>query len=368
MLNSEKIKSALLALGEAQLAAKECFGGAMAVMSDGETVINECFGDERFNERSIFRLASVTKLFTAAAVVKLHSENKIDIYSPVSRYLPDFKYIQLGNMTADGRVYSMGLPRREITLFDLLTHTAGLGAGELGSREYTVMRPEYKQSLEIACDYYAKNAHLAFEPGSRAAYSGFAGYDVLARVIEVVLNKSFNDYLTEEFFVPLGMGDTTFQPTEEQYSRIVPMHKRISGEDREIDFKGTLFRGLPRTYEAAGAALVSSMRDILTFCRMLLSGGGDILTKDAVDMMLSPKLDSGLPGLEKGENNCFGCFIAEEGHRLPKGTVLCHGAYGTHVLLKPEEKFAAVFLKNSMYDMTNPSASTIAFEKAVLQK
>ena len=367
MQNLEKIKADLLALGEEQLKSHECYGGAMAVISDGETVINQTFGDERFNEKSIFRLASVTKLFTAAAVVKLHTEGKLDIYSPVSAYLPEFKYIQLGNMTAGGQIYSMGLPKREVTLFDLLTHTAGLGADALGNREYTVMPPEAKQTLQCVCDYYAKEFHLAFEPGSRAAYSGFAGYDVLARVCEIANGKSFNEYLKEAIFIPLGMNDTTFQPTDEQYDRIVPMHKQISGEDKEIDFKGTLFRGMPRTYEAAGASLISSMNDILIFCKMFLSGGGDILTEEAIGMMLSPKLDSSLFGLESGENNCFGCFIAGEGHRLPKGTVLCHGAYGTHILLDRDKKFAAVFLKNSMFDMTNPSKATLAFEKAVLE-
>ena len=367
MQNSEKIKADLLALGKEQLTSHECFGGAMAVISDGETVINETFGDERFNEKSIFRLASVTKIFTAAAVIKLHTEGKLDIYSPVSAYLPEFKYIQLGNMTAGGLIYSMGLPKREVTLFDLLTHTAGLGADTLGNREYTVMPPEAKQTLRSVCDWYAKEFHLAFEPGSRAAYSGFAGYDVLARVCETVTGKSFNGYLAEAIFTPLGMTDTTFQPTDEQYGRIVPMHKQISGADKEIDFKGTLFRGMPRTYEAAGASLISSMSDILAFCKMLLSGGGDVLTEEATRMMLSAKLDGGLQGLENGENNCFGCFIAEDSHRLPKGTVLCHGAYGTHIILDLEKKFAAVFLKNSMFDMTNPSKSTLAFEKAVLE-
>ncbi len=366
MPQSEKIKKALEHLAKNQLEERECFGGAAAVIIDGEETVNFSFGDERFSDNSLYRLASVTKLFTAAAVMKLYGEKKIDIYSAVSDYIPSFSKITLGGISPDGRIYSLGAPSRPLTLFDLLTHTAGLGADELGNREYAVMPIEAKTSLSSVTAYYAEHFHLAFSPGERAAYSGFAGYDVLARVVEIVSGASFNDYLQKEICRPLGMTDTTFAPTDEQYARLVPMHKRISGEEREVDFRGSLFRGIPRTYEAAGASLISSMRDVLRFCRMLLCLGEGILTEKSVRLMLSPALDDSLDGLSKGENNCFGCFAVTGNHRLPKGTVYSHGAYGTHIILQPEKKFAAVLLKNSLYDMSNTSHSTIEFEKAVL--
>ncbi|MBR5538687.1 MAG: beta-lactamase family protein [Clostridia bacterium] len=361
----QELKDRLSAFAKGETERAECFGGAACVFRDGEEV-TEIFGDERFNEKSIYRLASVTKIFTAAAVMKLYGENKIDVQAPLSRYINGFERVPLGALSPDGRVYSVGMPHREITLFDLLTHTAGLGADELGTREYSLVPIEEKTSLGQICDYYAKNFHLAFEPGTKSAYSGFAGYDCLARVVEVVSRKCFNDYLRTSFFEPLGMTDTTFQPTDEQYARIVPMHKRISGEDKEIDFRGALFRGIPRTYEAAGAALISSLSDMLRFLKMLLCGGEGIITPECVKMMLSPALPDSLLGLAKGESNCFGCFCVTGAHRLKKGTVFCHGAYGTHIILRPYENFAAVLLKNSLTGMSETPKSVTEFEKAVI--
>lgn len=337
----------------------ECFGGAAAVIRDGELVFKESFGDSRFNEKSLFRLASVTKIVVASAIMKLHSEGKISIYDKVSKYLPAFAGLSLGAISPSGMIYSVGMPSREITLFDLLTHTAGLGSAELGNREYTVMPVSEKVSLERVVDFYGKNFHLAFEPGSRAAYSGFAGFDVLGRIIELVSGMSLNDYLQKEICEPCNMVDTTFQPDEEQYERLVPMHQRISGTDREVNFKGTLFRSIPRSYEMAGASLISSLDDMINFCKMLFGGG--ILSDETLELMMSPALKDGTDGLANGENNGLGCFV-----NLKKGIVFSHGAYGTHIVIDRAKKFAAIFLKNSMFDMATNSRSTVMFENAVL--
>lgn len=365
------MESKLHALFESQLAARETFGGAAAVIRGGEVVFNEHFGDERFRPDSLYRLASVTKIFTASAVLQLADAGKVDIHDPVSVYLPSFGRIPLGGIAPDGRIYSAAMPPREVTLFDLLTHTAGLGADELGNREYTVMPTEQKITLESVTDYYGKSFHLAFAPGTRAAYSGFAGYDVLARIVELVSGESFNAYLQKHLFAPLGMTDTTFQPTDAQYARLVPMHQRIAGEDREVNFRGTLYRGMPRSYEAGGASLISSMADMLRFAKMLLGGGEldgvRVLSESAVERMLTPALPDGLDGLSRGENIGIGCFLISGEHRLPKGTAYSHGAYGTHLIIHKQRGIAAVFLKNSFYGMSTNAPATIAFENAVLK-
>lgn len=370
MTELKKMQDALHALFDSQLAARECFGGAAAVITDGETVFDESFGDARFSSDSLYRLASVTKIFTASAVMQLCEQGKLDIADPVSKYLPSFKHLTLGGIAPDGRIYSTEMPPREITLFDLLTHTAGLGADELGNREYTVMPPEAKTSLASVTDYYGAHFHLAFAPGTKAAYSGFAGYDVLARIVELTGGMTFNDYLQAHLFAPLGMTDTTFQPTDAQYARLVPMHQRLAGQDREVNFRGTLYRSMPRSYEAGGASLIGSMHDMLIFCKMLLGGGEyngvRVLATETVARMFAPALADNLDGLLRGENHGIGCFMVTGQHRLPKGTVYSHGAYGTHVLLRPAENFAAVFLKNSFFDMSMTSHSTVAFENAVL--
>lgn len=370
MPTDAQIKTALDALGAHQLAAHECFGGAAAVLRDGEPICESYFGGDRFSGRALFRLASMTKLFTAAAVMKLAEDGRLDIGAPVSAYLPAFAHLKIGALTADGQVRAASMPRRAITLFDLLTHTAGLGADTLGNREYDLMPPAEKVSLARAVDWYGAEFHLAFEPGSRAAYSGFAGYDVLARIAELVTGMSFGAYLKAAFFDPLGMPDTTFAPTPEQYARFSPVQKRVRGEEIEVDFRGEVFRGLPTTYEAAGAALASTLPDLIRFFRMLAHGGElcgvRVLRPESVRSLIEPKLPDGLPGLAPGENNAFSCFVVTGTHRLPRGSVYTHGAYGTHALFLPRENLIGIFLKNSYVDMSLTSHATVEFENALL--
>ena len=113
------------------------------------------------------------------------------------------------------------------------------------------------------------------------------------------------------------------------------------------------------------------MADILRFAKMLLGKGEldgvRILSESAVSAMLSPALPEGLDGLARGENIGIGTFVISGVHRLPKGTVYSHGAYGTHLLIHPERNIAAVFLKNSFFQMATNAPATRAFEEAVLQ-
>lgn len=371
MPTDRQIKDALDALGARQLAAHECFGGAAAVLRGGDVVCETYFGDARFSADALFRLASMTKLITAAAVMRLCEDGKLDIHAPVSTYLPAYGHLKIGVLCADGSVRAAAMPPREITLFDLLTHTAGLGADTLGNREYDLMPPAEKVSLARATDWYGAHFHLAFAPGSRAAYSGFAGYDVLARVAELVTGMSFGAYLQNAFFDPLGMPDTTFSPTPAQYARLSPVHKRVRGEDAEVDFHGEVFRGLPQSYTAAGAALVSSLPDLIRFFRMLacggaLPGGARVLRPESVRQMVTPQLPANLPGLLPGESNAFGCFAVVGTHRLPRGSVYTHGAYGTHALRLPRENLIGIFLKNSYVDMSLTAHATVEFENALL--
>lgn len=370
MMHTEILGNKLHALFEEQLSAHECFGGAVAVTQNGAFRFFETFGGARFSKNGLYRLASVTKLFTAAAVLRLEEKELLDTQAPVSRYIPQFSRMTIGEITQDGKIYARAMPSREITLFDLLTHTAGLGADTLGNREYALIPPEIKTSLQAVTDYYAENFHLAFEPGTKTAYSGFAGYDILARISEIVTHTSFGTLLRKLFFDPLGMQDTTFSPSKEQWNRLTPVHKRISGQDISVDFRHTLFRGFPLTYEAGGAALASSAADMAVFLSMLackgIYNGVRVLEEASVDRMLSPKLPRGLSGLARGENRGFGCIVHDGAGRLPRGVAVCHGAYGTHALILTDQKAAGILLKNSYTDMGENPRAALLFEDALL--
>ena len=103
----------------------------------------------------------------------------------------------------------------------------------------------------------------------------------------------------------------------------------------------------------------------------MLAHGGElcgvrVLRPESVRSLIEPKLPDALPGLLPGENNAFGCFAVTGPHRLPRGSVYTHGAYGTHALYLPREDIIGIFLKNSYVDMSLTSHATVEFENALL--
>ena len=93
-------------------------------------------------------------------------------------------------------------------------------------------------------------------------------------------------------------------------------------------------------------------------------GAAAVLRPESVRCMIAPKLPDNLPGLLPGENNAFGCFVVTGAHRLPRGSVYTHGAYGTHALFLPRENLVGILLKNSYVDMSLTSHATNEFENA----
>ena len=134
---------------------------------------------------ALFRMASSTKPVTGVAVMMLVEEGKIRLADPVSKYIPDFKDLKVA-VEKDGKV-ELVPAERQVTIRDLLTHTSGLGSGGIGSRQVpngTLWPGNADDTLET---YVARLAGvpLDFQPGSKWSYSGLAGIDTLARVIEV---------------------------------------------------------------------------------------------------------------------------------------------------------------------------------------
>ncbi|MCB0074531.1 MAG: beta-lactamase family protein, partial [Caldilineaceae bacterium] len=133
-----------------------------------------------------FRIGSITKQFTAAAILRLQEQGLVDVNSPLSAYLPDYP-------NAD-----------RITVHQLLTHTSGIPDYErLPVYMATIDQPVTTQEL---LDRFAE-LPLQFRPGERFAYSS-SNYMVLTRIIEVVSGKSYGDFLHDEFFAPLYMTKT----------------------------------------------------------------------------------------------------------------------------------------------------------------
>jgi CubicO group peptidase (beta-lactamase class C family) len=177
---------------------------AVTVRKDGEAVYAAAFGAADASGRAatidtVFHFWSVTKLFTATAILQLAEDGKVDLDAPVGRYLPEFKPV-----TPDGEPAM-------VTIRQLLDHSSGMRdmapaslfgwlhhPGEAAPGERTILR-------ERMADY----ARLAREPGTAAAYSN-AGYIVLGAVIEAVSGNRYEDFVRDRILSPLGMSHSDF--------------------------------------------------------------------------------------------------------------------------------------------------------------
>jgi CubicO group peptidase (beta-lactamase class C family) len=169
------------------------FHGTVVVLNKGKVVYENQIGyadfrsKEKISESSVFQLASVSKQFTAAAILLLYERGKLHLSDPVTKFFPDFPYA-------------------EVTVKQLMNHTAGL------PKYFWIAEHHWKQekapdNAEMMELMAASKVQRFFPPGRNFDYSNTA-YLVLASIVEEVANKSYGDFLTEHIFEPLGMEDS----------------------------------------------------------------------------------------------------------------------------------------------------------------
>lgn len=234
------------------------------------------------SRNTIFRLYSMTKPVTAAAAMILMERGLLDLYEPVSSFLPAFG-------EKKGRRASSGAPDREIMVLDLLRMTSGLvypdpeteagkAAGLVFQEAMDRLYTNQPMCTGELCEKLAEGP-LAFEPGNSWRYGTSA--DVLGAVVEVVSGKRFSEFLREEIFVPLEMRDTDFWVPEEKRNRLAAAYEtQQSGKNMGsmIPYTGNHLAirndmAVPPEYESGGAGLVSTLDDYMKFAQMLLGKG-----------------------------------------------------------------------------------------------
>ncbi len=328
-------------------------GASCCVTIEGKTAYQGIFGSaniekgEKLKKDSLFRLASMTKPVTAVAVMMMKERGKIDLDAPVSDILPEFKDMKvIGGQTA----------HRGITARDLLTHSSGL-VQESGIdpivKVFTPLYPD-RITLENIVAGYA-DLELDFEPGTRTGYSALAGFDVLARMVEVQANMPYADFVKLAIFEPLKMNDTTFHPTDQQWAKVVMPYAAENGELRPADMEKRVFGDIPVNYTAGGAGLIGSLSDYVRFAQMLLNegelDGARILEPESVREMRTPQLNaSQTENVGDAETWGLGMRVitadVSDSQPMTKGCFGWSGAYGTHFWVDPERKLTAVYMSN----------------------
>ena len=372
LLNPEALKANLERTAMEGIGSGKTGGVSMLVAQRGKTVYEGCFSDEKLgilvDAETQFRMASMTKPITAAAVLILLDRGLLRLDDPVSMYLPGFTQMKIGRV-ADGKLEIVGNAATPITILHLLTHSSGLGSGETEGFLAAHRPRESMANLEAAVRYY-ETTPLDFEPFTKACYSPVFAFDVLARIVELISGESFDLFLKREVLEPLGMDHTTFTPEIDQWKQMIPMHTYENGQEKRAEFpEHSIFSDYPTTYFCGGAGLTSTLHDYARFAEMLLGEGNfrgrQILRPETVKLMRTPQLPAGVQTGDDIWGLGVRVITPESGSCLPLGCFGWSGAYGTHFWVDPENEITAVYLKNSLYDGGSGASTARQFEKDV---
>jgi len=287
-------------------------GAVTLIARDGRIVDWQAYGYRDLARRApmrrdaIFRLYSMTKTITSAALMLLVEQGRIGLDDPVSAYLPELAQPQVvvgGSVDAPRLRDAAG----EINIRELLTHTAGFPAGFDGDQLATAIARRHDPHAAADLQGFVERlsrAPLAADPGTRFGYDG-AALEVLARVIEVVAEQPFDAFLHERIFVPLDMRDSGFEVSPSQRERVVELTRMgDDGRLRIADGPSAREPGVRlNAYPSGAGGLYSTAHDYARFAQMLLDGGSiaapsAALPDAAADaLVVSASRDADPPGL-----------------------------------------------------------------------
>ena len=236
-------------------------GAVTLVARNGKVFSLEAVGFQDLETRkpmrtdTIFDVRSVTKIVTAIGVMILVEEGKLALSDPVEKYLPEFK-------RSDAK--SLGPP---ITIHHLLTHTSGLPFSRPTEIEDITIKRD--RTLAEVVALLAKQ-EPEFAPGTQFRYTS-GGFAILGRIIEVVSGKSYEQFVQERVFDPLGMRDSFFFIPAEKRERVASLYRRKDGKlERWRELEEYSKRA---KYSAPEFGMYSTAADLASLCRLMLNGG-----------------------------------------------------------------------------------------------
>jgi CubicO group peptidase (beta-lactamase class C family) len=379
-MSSERLKR----IGEnmqRHIAAGDIAGVVTLVARRGRIVHFEAYGmQDRESKKpmpkdGIFRLASMSKPITGTAVMMLVEEGKVRLTDPVSRFIPEFKEINKvavprpgaagGGRGGAAQAFDVVTANREITIRDMLTHTSGLVSGGLGA----AVAPQRTENDTLAT-YIPKMAAvpLDFQPGTLWRYSGLVGFDVLSRVVEIVSGQSYDQFLRQRIFEPLGMKDSGFTLTSEQNSRVATMYRTTpTGLERGNQASST-------KYFSGASAIMTTAEDYLQFAQMLLNGGQlagkrilgprtvELMTSNHTGDMVNGQFGRPARGMGFGLSMQVVLDPVAADLRVSKGSFSWPGGSGVGFWVEPQEQLVSIYMIQG-----GSGAARLSFENAIRQ-
>ncbi len=247
-------------------------------------------------EDSIFRLYSMTKPITGVALMKLYERGHFQLGDPVHRWIPEWRDLKV---KSGGALVDQDRP---MSVKDALMHATGLGWGIDGALTIDKFLPAMMAlrggpngTLETMCRQMADKP-LEFQPGTRWLYG--LSTDVCSRLVEAMSGQTFDVFLQEEIFGPLGMVDTGFYVQESEHARLAANYIRGGKKDLRLleDPEKSSYR-TPTTFLSGGGGLAGTSADYLRFAQMLCNGGEldgvRILGRKTVELMTQNHIPGG---------------------------------------------------------------------------
>ena len=335
------------------------------VARKGKIVYFEAFGNRGMDDPGnlkkddLFRIFSMTKPITAAALMQLYEQGKFHLKDPVTKFIPELADLKVLN--EDGILVTI---KNQMTIQQLLTHTAGFSYGfnpnDVVDKQYAEADLWNSKDLEDFVQKISK-LPLKYEPGSKWHYS--IAVDLQGLIVERLSGQSLKDYFAEHIFQPLGMRDTYFEVPEEKRARFLPNHQF----DRATQKPKTITEITTSAYSdyfhvslySGGGGLVSSAEDYMLFAECMRNGGSlndqRILSPKTVKFMIKNHLHAALSNLNENETGNdrgpgfgFGLGFALNLDALSSGVIGSEGEFnwggaaGTVFWIDPVEQITVV--------------------------
>jgi CubicO group peptidase (beta-lactamase class C family) len=353
-MSSEKLAQVKPAV-QAMIDDEKIAGASIIVARKGKIALFETLGmmDREANKPmrpdTIFRFYSMTKPITSVAVMMLYEEKKLNLNDPVSKYIPEFKglkvYAESGEHTEQ---------INEMTVRDLLRHTSGLTYGFFGNTPVDKMYRsksvfDWESSLQDMIEKLSE-IPLLYQPSTKWHYG--VSTDVLGYIVEKISGQPLDKFFKQRIFKPLKMKDTAFHVPAKKADRLsVCYGPNITGGLNITDDPATSRYLKKRSLLSGGGGLVSTARDYLRFCQMLLNKGqldGErLLQPKTVEMMTTNQLPD---SVRRGEDGGFGLgfSVTLKDGKIPKGEYGWGGAASTHFWISPKDELIVIALSQYM--------------------
>ena len=369
-------------------------GGMGMIARNGKIIYSQTYGQadreagKVMTDDAIYRIYSMSKPITGVALMMLYEEGKFRLNDPIAMYIPEMANLPVALSTGGTGVVSDGTTsiaigsgdeslvgqtrkaKRQPTIRDLMTHTAGLTYGIFGNTEVDQVYRKAGLLGDMDLKEFVTvlgKLPLQYDPGSQWHYS--VSVDVQGYLVEVLSGMKFSEFLEQRIFAPLDMQDTAFKVNEGNKDRLAQLYKPegvtadnyfspATGSGLEIAdafiSAGYIYGG---KFESGGGGLVATARDYLRFSQMMLNGGEldgvRILSPKTVDLMTTNHIgDLGLGYGSKGIG--FGLDFAvvlnpgEVGEVSSAGEYNWGGAAGTRFWIDPQEQLIGLFMVQSI--------------------